>query len=88
MVVTKMDPRLREDDRGTVNWKMKGALKIYPFLLPSQLDQYLCWLSLETFDRITFWEIPLASFHILVPLFQGDMLRGNDKVRNTDLIFQ
>ena len=25
MVVTKMDPRLRQDDRGTVNRKMKGA---------------------------------------------------------------
>ena len=26
MVVAKMDPRLREDDRGTVNWKMNGAI--------------------------------------------------------------
>ena len=25
VVVTKIDPRIREDDRGTVNWKMKAA---------------------------------------------------------------
>ena len=42
MVVTKMDPRLREDDRGTVNWKMKGAVFLIKLTV---IDE---WLELRS----------------------------------------